>query len=61
MSDLGNTLVSILVAIVGVAIVSVIVSKNSSSAATVRAGGKALSTLISEAVNVGTPGYQLGI
>lgn len=50
MSDFGHSLVAVIAAVIGLAIVAVIVSKNAQTPQVLQAGGSALSSLIQAAV-----------
>jgi hypothetical protein len=67
MSDAGATIVAVLAALVGLAIVAVIVSKNAQTPQVIQAGGSALASVIGAAVapvsnnNFGTAGNVGGV
>ena len=50
MNDFAHSITAIIASIIGLAIVAVIVSKNSQTSSVVQAGGSALSSLIQAAV-----------
>lgn len=50
MSDFAHSVTAIIAAVIGLAIVAVIVSKNAQTSSVIQAGGSALSSLIQAAV-----------
>jgi membrane DNA delivery protein len=56
MSGVGQAISAALAAIIGLAIVAVVVSKNSQSSNVITAAGSALSTLLTTAINGATSG-----
>lgn len=59
-SDLGTALVSVLMAVIGVAIIAVLVSSNAQTAAVLNAGGNAFSGVLGTALSPVTGGGALG-
>lgn len=51
MSDLGSSVVTVLLALLGVAIIAVLVSKNANTSGVLQAGGSAFSGILGTATN----------
>ena len=51
MGDLGSSVVTVLLAVIGVAVVAVLVSKNANTSGVLNAGGSAFSGILGAATN----------
>jgi len=59
-TNLISSVVGVLVAVIGVAIIAVLVSKKSATADVLNTGGKAFNSLVSQAVSPISGGASLG-